>query len=518
MKCILLLAAAALTAQARLTVQVDARIELMAVTQFLADYGWTGLLTTYETSYRRDVEAWFAPYKKHPAVKRFAELAKAGYTHDGPAGTMVCLSPPPELALQAATGQCNAGRAGGAKSLQAWLVQLRDFADKSDFMTFFRAHASFYSEMEQATRNNVVKDYAADLEAYFGARQGSFTIVLAPLLRGNFGARVPRSDGAYDIYGIIGASSPRDGIPTFGSTESLRRLVWHEFGHSFSNPQVDRFRDAVAKSRRLYEPVAAMMRLQAYPDWHISVCEHVVRSVTTRLAYRELGASAGDNALTYERSRGFAYLPALVERLKEYEEHRDRYPDFAAFAPRLIAVFDELNAANLTPEYYKIPAYMMIGEALSPGRRRIIIIPTAEADASAQAKIHEYARGIQKRLGPDGEVLTDEKALARDLSKFSVIAYGTLTGNKWLARYKDQIPAAPALESAREAYPLRLIAVFPNPQNPGAGAVVYTATSADAVYGINELYHGPTAWVLASGTKVLSSGNYAQRDGRWVLE
>jgi len=36
-------------AQSRLSVKVDPRIELMAVTQILADYGWTGLLNKADT-------------------------------------------------------------------------------------------------------------------------------------------------------------------------------------------------------------------------------------------------------------------------------------------------------------------------------------------------------------------------------------------------------------------------------------------------------------------------------------
>ncbi len=97
MKSVLLLIATALSAsaQSRLTVKVDPRIELMAVTQILADYGWTGLLNNYDSSYRRDVDAWFAPYKQHPAVKRFGELAKAGYTFDGPPARWSASALPP---------------------------------------------------------------------------------------------------------------------------------------------------------------------------------------------------------------------------------------------------------------------------------------------------------------------------------------------------------------------------------------------------------------------------------------
>ena len=384
-------------------------------------------------------------------------------------------------------------------------------------MTFFRAHAGLYSIMEEATRTNIVKDYAADLEAYYGARQASYTIVLAPLLMGNFGPRVPHADGTYEIYGILGAGRPADGVPTFGSVGSLRALVWHEFGHSFSNPQVDRLRDAIAKSQKLYPPIEAKMRPQAYPDWHTAVIEHVDRAVTTRLAYRELGADGGDQALLLEQRQGFAYVPALVERLKEYEEHRDRYPDFATFAPRLMAVFDELAAAKLPPEFYDISLSMSVNDVLSSNKRRAIIVPTVETDPAAQAAIQQYARAIQKRFAADGEFLTDEQALARDLSEFSIMAYGTLTGNKWLAFYKDRIPALSVLEASKEAHPLRLIAAFPNPQNPKLGAVVFTATDAAAVRDINSVFAGPTAWVLARGTTVLSTGDYVQRDGRWVV-
>jgi hypothetical protein len=207
----------------------------------------------------------------------------------------------------------------------------------------------------------------------------------------------------------------------------------------------------------------------------------------------------------------------LVERLQEYEEHRERYPDFAAFAPRLIAVFDELASTELPADFYEMSLSLSIHSALSSAKRCVVIIPTAEGDPAAQAQIHRYARSIQRRFAPDGELLTDDEALARDLSEFSVMAYGTLAGNKWLARYRDQIPALPVLESSKELQPLRLIAAFPNPQNPKLGAVAYLATSAAAVDGINGVFAGSTAWVLARGTTVLSAGDYAQRGDRWVV-
>lgn len=502
--------------QQRLEVKIDPRIELMAVTQVLADYGWTGLLSRADTAYRRDVDVWFAPFQQHAAVKRFAELAKAGYTFDGPAGTMICLSAPPELKLEARPEDCGAQRAGGAASLEAWLEQLRDLARVSDFGSFFRAHAGLYAMMEEATRKKLIRDYAADLEAYHGIRQASYTIIPAPLLVGNYGPRRSRPDGRFDIYGILGTSGTTDGVPQFGSVENLRTLVWHEFGHSFVNPEVDRLSDVVEKSKKLLEPIAAKMRASAYQQWQTVAIEHVDRAVAVRLAYRELGEDAGERALANERAYSFAYVEALAERLKEYERDRDRYPTFHDFAPRLIAVFDELAARNLPADFYEIPFAATINSVLSG--KTIYVVSSGERDPAAQQKIADYVKTIRDRFAKGAEIITDEQALARDLSGYSVLAYGTLTGNKWLARYRNSIPAVTALGTLRDAGPLRLIATLANPQNPKRGAVAYTATDAASVAGINALFAGPTAYVIGKGTEVLKSGDYRRQNGDWVLQ
>jgi hypothetical protein len=510
----LLLLGAAAHSQQRLEVKIDPRIELMAVTEVLADYGWTGLLSKQDTAYRRDVDAWFAPFKQHAAVKRFAELAKTGYNFDGPAGTMICLSAPPELKLEGRPEECGAERAGGAASLVAWLEQLRDFARVSDFGSFFRAHAGLYSLMEEATRKKLVRDYAADLEVYHGIRQASYTIIPAPLLVGNFGPRHSRPDGRFDVYGILGASGASDGVPQFGSVESLRGLVWHEFGHSFVNPEVERLSASLEKSSKLMDPIAAKMRASAYQQWQTVVIEHVDRAVAARLAFRELGEDAGGQALANERASSFVYVEALAERLKEYEQHRDRYPTFRDFAPRLIAVFDELAARDLPAALYEIPA--TINSVLAG--KMIFVVPSGESDPAAQQKIADYVKTIRDRFAKDAEIVTDEQALARDLSLYSVMAYGTLTGNKWLAKYRNSIPALAAFEAVRDAGPLRLIATLPNPQNPKLWAIGYTATDASAVAGINALFAGPTAYVIGKGTQVLKSGTYLRQDGAWVAK
>ena len=49
---------------------------------------------------------------------------------------------------------------------------------------------------------------------------------------------------------------------------------------------------------------------------HEWISEHVVRAVTTRLAYRELGEGPGDLALQKEYSQGYTYVGELAEELE----------------------------------------------------------------------------------------------------------------------------------------------------------------------------------------------------------
>jgi hypothetical protein len=92
----------------------------------------------------------------------------------------------------------------------------------------------------------------------------------------------------------------------------------------------------------LYTLLSEQMDQIGYTRWLDCANEHLVRAVTARLAHHHIGAEAGRQALRDESGRGFRYIHALARRLEEYENHREAYPTFASFFPRLIAVFSEI--------------------------------------------------------------------------------------------------------------------------------------------------------------------------------
>ena len=336
----LVLAAPAGAAEAETAVRVvvDPRVELMTAVQLLTDYP---VLTRHDSPYRRDVKAYFSRFQDHPVVGMFHGMSQQGFAFDAVPFAVLAFTDPPELKPRVAVPEHTVERAGGRERLDQFMAELRSFAKRSDFPSFFAAHRGTYEQVIENARPAAEKAVAA-LARYSGMDLKGGTIVLGPLLHGGgFAAFYDQPDGTVEAIALMGPSGVENGFHVYGSAAQLASLTTHEFSHTFVNPLTERHWEELEKHAGLYEPIAEKMKAQAYPLWKHAVNEHLVRAVTLRLAYLEGGQEVGDQELQRQKDRGFQYVEALAERLKEYEAARDRYPTIGDFYPRLVAVFQE---------------------------------------------------------------------------------------------------------------------------------------------------------------------------------
>jgi len=511
--------------QHRLNVAVDPRLELLAVVQLLSGYGERfGLITRYDFPYKRAVIEHFSAYKNHRAVRLFAEMSKGGFSFDAPPAAMLYLSDPPDLNTQLPFTDYLKTRAGGQRQMNRFVTLLRDFSDQTRFVAFLKTHQETYQQIVADARMKMEGvDYIKILENYYGMKHHSYNIILVPLFVGGFGHRVERADGTCDIYNICGPMTIENDLPVFGTADSFRGLAWHEFGHSFVVPTMDRLRSSLAEYSSLYDPISDRMKKQAYGTWETCVNEHLVRAVTTRLAYREMGKEAGEKALLHEKRKGFFYVEALCQRLEQYERARDKYRTFADFSPELINVFKKLAEMNLGDEFYSVPFAGTINAVVSDKKSVVLIVPTNESSKTIQDRIHAYVKGIRDRFFGDSPILTDKEALKKNLSNNSIIVYGTPAGNLWLAKHIANLPVRITSDQimAETLYPgghLRFISAWPNPQNPRKAMVIYTAQQAEDVIDINSVFHGPTDYVIAKGREILKSTDYNKQHKPWTFK
>lgn len=288
--------------------------------------------------YYRELYDFFLKYKDHEAIKLTEELQQQGFSYDAPPAFILQLSPLPDLDRPEKYGDYLIGRAGGEENLERFRIALRNLAQESNFMDFYKSHATDYiGWADQALigfKADSISEWMAD---YFGWAGDEFHLVFAPAMfpYGGYGASKESGDKTI-IYQVIRENGESDSLPVFQSGLNLAGLSLHEFGHSFVNPSLERCSTLSKKYKleELYTPVKTVMEKQAYGTYSTFINEMVVRAVTARaychnpVVYKKI--------IDNEKKRGFYFIEFTCEQLEYYEKNRDKYKRFDEFVPYLL--------------------------------------------------------------------------------------------------------------------------------------------------------------------------------------
>jgi len=329
------------TVRNKINITVDPRVELISIVQYLSSYD--ELMTSADFTYRADVDEYFAEFSDHQAVNLYESMVGTGFKYSSPANFALGLTDGLYLDGDVEYGDHVLWGAGGEASLKDFSEALRDFSRESDFHAFYSSHEEYYRDNVYRVASSLGDwDYVQELQDYFGIEYESFNIIPVSLYGGGggFGPRVER-DGNLDVYSILLPfdQEMRGEIPVYGSEETFKLLQRHEFSHSFVNRITDMYLDEVMEYEYLLDPIKAEMDEMSYGTWVTCLNEHIVRAVTTRLAYTD-SKSQGNRALRRELESNFIYTDVLVDALEEYENNRDVYPNFISFYPRLLEALE----------------------------------------------------------------------------------------------------------------------------------------------------------------------------------
>jgi len=219
------------------------------------------------------------------------------------------------------------------------------------------------------------------------------------------------------------------------------------------------------------------------------------------------------------------FVITLIVRFREKDGQRTCIvvDAWEGIKPRLGAMHQRQPART-----FDAPFQGPINAAGAASRSTVLIVPTNEADKTAEERIQASVRGMQtfittKSPWREVKVMTDVEALQADLSQSSVYIYGTPLGNLWLAKYMTALPVviepnSITVDRVYEGSGLRFISAWPHPQNPKLGIVMYTAQRAEDIVDINRVFHGPTDYLIAQGQTIVHSANYVKKNGQWTFE
>ena len=171
---------------------------------------------------------------------------------------------------------------------------------------------------------------------FFGVQHpdGMIPIIGMGFGGGNYGGRILYPDSTADNYAFMGSWSLWEGQPMFDA-ELFKQTIVHEFCHSFVNPTLEHDTLALCASEGLYRAEAERMDRQAYTDGRSVLFETFVRAAVICYLREHATRVAAENELWAQIDLGFVWMPEAVALLEAYAARRDRYPDFAAFVPRV---------------------------------------------------------------------------------------------------------------------------------------------------------------------------------------
>lgn len=504
---------AAMTRGARLEIRADRRVELFSILHRLArspEYRQAG-----PTAYVTAVDAHFGPFAKHPAVLATAALRAKGIGRDAPMWLAVHLDDARQLgnaeALVALEPRWR------AVDLEAYLAEVRDFAQVTKHDAFFDDHRAFYEGDAAKLRATVDKeDVIGWFDQLFGKRANARYTVVLGMLTGpaSFGPHAVLPDGTVDNFQILGLGAPDGPIAT---PEETVGLLVHEMGHSYINPLFARHRAALEPAgKALAALVAAPMRTQGYGEWHTMLNEAAVRALTVLYLRDRRGPDAGAAAARAEMRASFVWTNELVEVFRKIQ--RDHAGDVEGAMPQIIAFFD-----GLVKQYGGVlPKQPFIGPVNNAIQGDLAIIQPATGDPA----VHRYARFIQEKLGPSATLhMAEPDTLERTAGK-NLLAYGNPKTNPVIAAVAEWAGwkiTGDGIELGVKKFPgkrLVLIACWFRRDDPTRAVVVYASASDADIVNINAIRHGAYDWLVAGpgpkGYVVVAQGNWPMSNGAWV--
>ena len=471
-------------------------MEILTAVQLLA--GHSGL--NRNLPYSKDILNHFESFSSHEAVLMSNTLLQYGFGRDAPITFMLYLSQPLELRQQIAfTNDLNLlDRSGGVDNLEQYRKSMKQFSEISNFEDFWNSKVPFYNQILDLTfADTGERDLVKILEDYFNETNDSYNILIIPSLAGGVGPKIRDADGKDMVYACIQATDMKDDIPYLNlNGHGMFHLVWHEFGHSFVNSLTERYLNKIEPLSKLFEPISSFMFKQSYHNWEICVNEHIVNAINVRLYELNLGSQQAKSLLDSEINNHFIYIEPLIEKLKDFENQRDKNNiTFSEYYPKLLSVFDSLQQVAYWKQFdlnFKGPIFGPILE-----EKVAIVYPTHDLDTEALKIAQEQASNLFDfitRFKGGIIFLEDTIALKTDLSECGIMAYGTIESNLFLKHHASIFPFRIENQTiyADKEYmdkDMKFITCVPNPLNPLKGMSIHTALSNRAIQGINEAFY-----------------------------
>lgn len=506
---------------------VDPRVELYHAVELVAGIP---LINYIELDYKEKIEANFAPYKGHPVfsfIQRHAQSGKLFTTIDEPMWFLIHLTNDFEWRKDITYPD--------AKNpyIDSLRMHLKDLSMQSNYADFFNAQSDLYNISLSTLAYNLPDfDEKNRLLKYCGVKNGNsihFNVVINFLGWGNFGPRIFHKRGA-EFYAIIAPEKSAIRIPTF-DVVNLYNLLWHEFGHSFANPAVEKIASEFESLVYLWDPVKESMKSQAYHSWMSVITEHMTEAIACRIAAEKFGEDYAElNFVRLKKGKRWIYLNPLLHALKEYEANRHIYPTLDDFMPRIVTALKNVKQSDIdlwmaaTEELRKPDVHAMpVSGDIYDKENILFILASHEQDKAADVRLKNFINDFKMKIPSlaKAAIVADTTALKMDVSAYNLFVWGTPTGNLFLQKHISRLPLlikpdAIIAENKYRGTGYSVLTAWVNPYNENNMMTIYTAQNPDNLVNFNKVMNGGSNYHVIRNYITLKMGSFKRRGLVWV--
>ncbi len=416
--------AGAYRVDSKVTVEINPNAELLGVVYYLA-FGKDAFVID-RGDYLGDVEKHFGDYRDEQAVRMLEEyIPKSMNTPERDYRLMVVewyllqCSPPPELTAEVPIGD---------GWMREFLPALRDFAEKTKFMDFYRAHSNYYDE-DISIYGHALKTLPPDkfiggyekvggitfefLHPYLVAVHGhSFNPVIhgqriwgaggmLPLVR-----RTPqRTSWSYRTARdtMFGLPLNKDYVNNTGLDELIYLgFVYHELGHDITIPELDSNLEDVRAMDFLQGTIEENLPYLARYDIHFwnpgSMVYESFADGWSDFALSRVNENYTQLSMWMQRGWGEFWIDEVLELYEEYSNlTRATGKPISSYVPQMLTALQrEYSPKRAEREFQeRVPVTMLMAfDRGAVSGKVLVVYGTQNPDPSGTEKDRETAEEI----------------------------------------------------------------------------------------------------------------------------
>jgi hypothetical protein len=217
------------------------------------------------------------------------------------------------------------------KNVSVFIQALNDFYREVSFDKYFSEADLLYEQTMKEIKSVLPSGrFLPAMEKFYRHRFNGYALVPSLTIPSGMAFGVSYSkNGKTFIVNVFGpfALQQFSMLPYnmgFADENHIRELSVHEFGHSFTNPVLNKIPGHLIKETAvLLDTVRTAMENQGYNNWMSCLYEHFVRAGEVIIAKNlKQYESAERLRREYINNRKFIYLPLIIEELERYNKNR----------------------------------------------------------------------------------------------------------------------------------------------------------------------------------------------------